>query len=1071
MITTNQTILLRAKNPMNYPAIHHPAIGIANKSFRLFFSIHNIIFALFFLSSLSEASAQANLEAVTFGSGEFIAIASNGEVVTSADGINWETVPAPSGNWQDIVYGNNLFVVVGPNSAMTSPDGENWTSATVPSGGWSAVVYNNSLYVASAEYGSNYVMTSPDGISWTQRTPAYTWPHNDLAFGQISGVDRFVAVCQLGRGWIASNPTGTWSQINPGAIVDIRAVTFGNGKFVWLQWGGSGTVYAGVSTNGINFSASPSGVLNNWNSLVYGNNTYVAVASGGSNARAAYSSDGASWSYGNGMEANSWQSVAFGNNRFVAVSNSGTNRIMYSTDGINWQHDVVFAVVNTDPAISTIDDFTTCPDSTTTAITITISDAETTSGNLLLSAESDNETLLPNANIELSGNTAERTMVLRPVTGQTGVVNIQLTVTDEAGATAESAFTVRVEDLTAPMVFTNDITVPLDENGQAVITPEMIDNGSTDNCGIASMSLDTTSFDCDEVGNFLHTPQTMVEQLDFGFGGGSNSHWQSFTAVGDTYLTSIEVNHSFPNTIQNTEVFLELFEGEGTGGSLLAAAQNTQEGVGGSQALRGYNFDNILLNDGQTYTWRIYFTTAQDVGWISFSGNNPYVGGRGEYCCGSLTDDFVFRVRSAMEGPPEVTLTVTDMHGNTASASAKVTVEDQTAPMAQTKDITIELDEYGQAVITPEMVDEGSTDNCGIDSLSLDISNFDCTSAPQTLVTLTVTDSYGNSAVSSAMITVEDQISPVVLTKVITVQLDENGQAVITPEMVDDGSTDNCGIESLSLDISNFDCTSAPQTLVMLNVTDSSGNSASSGAMITIEDRTAPVVLTKDITVQLNENGQAVITPEMVDDGTSDNCSLQSLTLDINEFSCSDIGIRTVTLTVEDASGNSSMRVAMVTVEDPNTDYDNDAISDVCDPDDDNDGTPDTEDEFPFDPTKSSDVDDNGTDDPGTDPGTDPESETPEQAIAAIVPAEAFTPNGDGNNDTWMIPDISKYPNNMVHVYNRWGHEVFSVKSYQNDWDGFYKNKNEKLSPGSYLYIINLGNGSAPVQGWLFIKY
>ena len=85
--------------------------------------------------------------------------------------------------------------------------------------------------------------------------------------------------------------------------------------------------------------------------------------------------------------------------------------------------------------------------------------------------------------------------------------------------------------------------------------------------------------------------------------------------------------------------------------------------------------------------------------------------------------------------------------------------------------------------------------------------------------------------------------------------------------------------------------------------------------------------------------------------------------------------------------------------------------------------------------------------------------------------SEAFTPNGDGINDNWMINGIENFPNSVVTLYNRWGHEIFGATNYQNDWTGFYKNNTEKVPPGSYYYTIDLGNGSKPREGWIFINY
>jgi gliding motility-associated-like protein len=88
--------------------------------------------------------------------------------------------------------------------------------------------------------------------------------------------------------------------------------------------------------------------------------------------------------------------------------------------------------------------------------------------------------------------------------------------------------------------------------------------------------------------------------------------------------------------------------------------------------------------------------------------------------------------------------------------------------------------------------------------------------------------------------------------------------------------------------------------------------------------------------------------------------------------------------------------------------------------------------------------------------------------------ADAFTPNGDGINDTWVIQGIEEFPNNNVRLYNRNGHEVFQKFGYQNTWEGFYRDNNKILPSGSYYYVINLGEGngpSTPMSGWIFINY
>lgn len=83
---------------------------------------------------------------------------------------------------------------------------------------------------------------------------------------------------------------------------------------------------------------------------------------------------------------------------------------------------------------------------------------------------------------------------------------------------------------------------------------------------------------------------------------------------------------------------------------------------------------------------------------------------------------------------------------------------------------------------------------------------------------------------------------------------------------------------------------------------------------------------------------------------------------------------------------------------------------------------------------------------------------------------EAFTPNGDGINDFWVVPNVLEYPNSVVRVFNTNGVKVFHSRNYQNDWNGRNENNNQELPVGSYLYQIDLsGDGTIDAQGWLYI--
>jgi len=79
----------------------------------------------------------------------------------------------------------------------------------------------------------------------------------------------------------------------------------------------------------------------------------------------------------------------------------------------------------------------------------------------------------------------------------------------------------------------------------------------------------------------------------------------------------------------------------------------------------------------------------------------------------------------------------------------------------------------------------------------------------------------------------------------------------------------------------------------------------------------------------------------------------------------------------------------------------------------------------------------------------------------------AFSPNGDGLNDTWRIEALVAVPNARLTVYNRFGTIVFETTGNSKDWDGSYKG--QALHTGSYVYMIDLKNGRPIKKGTVMI--
>ncbi|MGB1100496.1 MAG: T9SS type B sorting domain-containing protein, partial [Flavobacteriales bacterium] len=83
--------------------------------------------------------------------------------------------------------------------------------------------------------------------------------------------------------------------------------------------------------------------------------------------------------------------------------------------------------------------------------------------------------------------------------------------------------------------------------------------------------------------------------------------------------------------------------------------------------------------------------------------------------------------------------------------------------------------------------------------------------------------------------------------------------------------------------------------------------------------------------------------------------------------------------------------------------------------------------------------------------------------------ADALTPNGDNNNDDWVVGGLEDYPDSKVMVFNRWGQKLFETVGGQERWDGRFNGA--RLPVADYYYTIELFPEALPIRGTVTIKY
>ncbi len=1022
---------------------------------------------------------------------------------------------------------------------------------------------------------------------------------------------------------------------------------------------------------------------------------------------------------------------------------------------VNTADKTIHVVVNVPPTISAIANSSViCPNTASSSIGFTINDENTPLNDLVVTGSSSNTALVPNTNIAFSGTNGSRSVIVTPANNQSGSAVITITVTDSYNTTASSSFTVTFGDTTVPTVVTRNITVQLNANGTATITPAQINNGSTDNCGIATYTLNTTSFTCVNVG--ANTVTLTVTDVN-----GNSSSQNAIVTVLDTIAPVVTCNPWIINYNGSNGAYhllpdyMVVATDNCTITSVQIARDENNDGIPD-----GVWSDRIVYNCSNIGTSRYLVKVMDQSGNVSTCSNmvtiietNLPVAitrnitiplnttgvasitasqiNNGSYDDCSIASMAVFpnTFGPANIGANTVHLTVTDASGNSQIASAIVTIVDTTAPVVTTQNITVALNSSGQASITAAQINNGSTDNTGIASMSVSPSTFTCSNLGTNTVTLTVRDIYGNIGTSTAtvtvidttlptivapaaiatttnagctrtglalgtpvttdncavtsvtnnapvafplgsttvtwtvvdgsgntatatlvvtvtdnivptitapaavtastndgcyavnvalgtpvtadncsvasvtnnapaffplgnttvtwtvvdgsgnratatqvvtiqdttlptivapiaintttnvgctrtglvlgnpvaldncsvasvtnnapvafpigsttvtwtvvdgsgntatatqVVTVTDITAPTVITRNITVSLNASGTATITAAQVNNGSFDNCVIDTIVVNRTSFTCSDLGSNTVVLTVRDIYGNVGTATAVVTVVDTVAPIVITQNITVVLDSQGMASITAGMINNGSTDNCGISTITANVLDFNCDDLGANTVILSVRDTSGNVATGTAIVTVISQDIDTDGDGMRDNCDSDDDNDGVLDQNDNCPL--SANSDQADNDQDGLGDvcDPDDDNDGVVDQDDNCPFIYnpfqedrdndgfgdvcdtieiniSQAVTPNGDGINDTWMIYNIESHPRNNVRVYNRWGDLVFEAKGYSNDWNGHYKNRTQSLPDGSsYYYQIDLdGNGSVDYDGWLYIS-
>ena len=362
-------------------------------------------------------------------------------------------------------------------------------------------------------------------------------------------------------------------------------------------------------------------------------------------------------------------------------------------------------------------------------------------------------------------------------------------------------------------------------------------------------------------------------------------------------------------------------------------------------------------------------------------------------------------------GTTNVTYTAKDGQGNTTTYTFKVVVKDLTGPVASNCPSNIIVNVVAGCEVAVSWTPPVFTDSCTpVSVTSSHAPNTLFSVGSPTTVTYTAKDSYNNTTVCSFTVTIKDEIIPGMDNCPADIVVESSPNCTAMVNWSPPVFTDNCGLKSVTPSHTTGYSFPIGKTEVTYTAIDYSGNKIECKFNVTVKDLYAPVFTNcpADINVSTS-NTNGQAYADWSPPLASDECSLASLTSSHEPGSSFPIGSTTVTYTAKDSFGNTTQCSFKVNVV----------------------------------------------------------WETVSLDITQLV-----TPDGNGENDTWIIGNIQQYENNKVTIVDRWGNVIYSTNQYDNElkvWTGQNNNGNT-VPTGTYFYTITTYAGPNVIEKRGFIE-
>ncbi len=455
--------------------------------------------------------------------------------------------------------------------------------------------------------------------------------------------------------------------------------------------------------------------------------------------------------------------------------------------------------------------------------------------------------------------------------GQNAVI---FTAKDVCANQSTFTFNFELEDATPPIPFCNNaVSTSVNLAGTVTIDSSKIDNGSSDNCAIKTMTVSPNTFDCDDADGVTKH----VVRLTVADHAGNTAACETEVVVFD-YVSPVIT--ACPADV-----------------TILCSADRSVVALGNATATD--NCNNTLV--------------------ISFSDAAPVYG------TGFAT---IIRTFTATDGNNntstcEQTIRLTDIIAPTISAMpVNLTLgcpsDVPSLPVITASDNCDPVPSLTRTIATTQSTNKKL---CAFYTFV-------------TTRTWTAEDAYHNKLVHTQTITVKDTIKPAITGLLDTfvfasASFPANNSCTVPVNFnINDYITDCAHDTNLVVNVSGAPFGLGTRNIsgnyaignykIIFAVSDPCGNTKIDTTVFKVIDNSSPVAVCKDnVVVALGTQGTATLSTAAINNNSTDNCSIPNngYALSKSSFDCGDLGINSITLTVTDIYGNSNACSVDITIE------------------------------------------------------------------------------------------------------------------------------------------------------------